>query len=115
MEEVIVGLAANAGFVSNVAFALVDAQRLPCSPSQIAATGSQTPYPPAVPHHRDLTNLTAQDIVGIADCIRHHGTFDEFTEKRVGELLADSIRQGALRTNDLDDRIVSHLARKGLI
>jgi len=115
LEDIIVNLAANSGYLSNVDVVLIGEEAIGDLGIRVEATQGRTPLAHATGYHRDLVRLRAQDLVEIAEVIRHRGVFRDFTEKEVRELLARYINEGRLNASQLQPDVRSHLEKKSLI
>jgi len=115
LDDVLVGLAATFDHVSNIDLAIVDTTRLSSPVPQTQMTNGRTTYAKAASYHRDFLDLTAQQIIEFADCIRRHASLEGFSEREVAALLAQAIREGRLDLSDLRPDVQTHLQKKNLL
>lgn len=115
IDRLITAVAANAGVVSNVPFVLIQQSLLEEHHFQIVESKGNTPLPEAVNEHRDVVDLDATRLIEVAELFRRHGDFNEYSELRVRELLADAVNGRRLRKQDLKKDVQEHLERRRLI
>ena len=115
LSHVITALAAPADYVSNIDVAIIDIKQLAGSWTRSCMTQAGTICPSASPYHRDIADLTAHEIVEMAEDIRRHATFREFSEQDVANLLAQAIQDHRLNLQDLKPKVVAHLQKRGLL
>ena len=115
LSHVITALAAPADHVSNIDVAILEVSQLTGCWTRFCMTPPRTIYTHAAPYHRDIADLTAADLVHMAQDIRQHAAFHEFSEKDVANLLAQAIHENRLKLDDLQPKVIQHLRKKGLV
>ena len=57
--------------------------------------------------HRDLVELSAQKIMGLAGVIRDHGRIDRILGKRIGHLIAQGITAENIDPTKVSERLLA--------
>ena len=114
LNQVITAMAAQAGTVRNIDVVLIQARQL--EPHwEIDEAEGRTPLAPAKAYHRNVVGLAAVDMPRIAELIRQHGDFQEFSDHDVRNLIVSCIDDGTLRAADLQPGVQAHLRKRNLI
>ena len=114
LNQVVTAMAAQAGTVKNIDVVLIQDGEID-SVWEVDEAEGRTPLANAKGHHRNVVGLAAVDLPRIAELIRQHGNFQEFSDKDVRNLLIACIDDGSLRATDLQPAVREHLRKRNLI
>ena len=117
LPDIIAGIAARSMKVSKIDVAMLDDGAIIGLGLRIDVTPGKTPVASARGYHRDIVNLTAQDIIQIAEVLRRDEfrTLRFFSPQEIRELVAQAIQDRRLAATDLQKHFREDLEKHDLI
>ena len=109
----VLAVAASQERLTNIDVALLDEAAVRDAGISIQQVDGRTPYEAARGNHHNLVALTGRNVVEIADAIRRLRDMESFTEKEVGDLIANAVEDG--RITRLPRKLREDLEVQGLI
>lgn len=105
LEDIIVGIAVNRAFLKNIDYALLNKDNLDSEDYEIKESPAEIKYTKAIPHHRNICNLTAKKIVNLARVIYSKGEHSTVTKAKVKELINQALENGQLKDTDINPKL----------
>lgn len=104
IQQVVAGLAAGRSSLSNLDYAVIEADLLDRMNLQAVQTPGQTPHQEANNLHHDIVNLTAANVLGLVQSITINNV-QRVPVQKVKAFLERSIRDGHIDTGALGDSL----------
>ncbi|MBT9148966.1 MAG: hypothetical protein AAGB97_02685 [Dehalococcoidia bacterium] len=114
LKQVITAHATTRDHVSNSDYAIFDQQLMSEIDVKIKYTMGNTSYENANPWHRDLPELSAEKLMGLARVIMESADKQRFSEKRVLGLLKEAVVSGDIDLTKLKDGVKTRISGLGL-
>jgi hypothetical protein len=91
VERAATALSANRDVLANFDYVMLDVHHLTDLNIRVHESRGETPDEGVNAWHRDLIELSAQKIMGLAGVIQEHGRIDRIPEKHIAHLIAQGI------------------------
>lgn len=109
LDRVVTALAANRQFADKVDYALVEQSAVDDLGIQIERAFGQTPDNHANGWHRDLRQLSATNLVGLAKAILDENKRGRISAKEIKRLLRDAVESGHVSFDELQPKLQQSL------
>jgi hypothetical protein len=109
LERVIAALVTTQENLSNFDYVLVDQSVIENAGFKIESNIGETPDSTANTWHRDLIELTADRLLMLARIIRQEGEIERLPEKRVIQLVNQSLSRDYIHQNQLSEKLLRKL------
>lgn len=109
LEQVITALASSRDSISNLDYAMFDAELLVQTGIKIEINQGVTPYEAANIWHRDLIELSATKLVRLAENMLAYSKRERFSEKKVLGLIREAVKNGQIDQTKLSSKIAKKL------
>ena len=105
LNEVITALASNRNTISNLDYTIFDISLLENINIRLEVNEGNTPHDKANRWHRDLIELTANNIVNLAESLLINSCIERVLEKKILNLIKDAVANGQIDKGKLNSGI----------
>ena len=109
LNQVVAAIAANSGDVSNVDCAIFDEKLMSEISIKVEQTRGESCYEEAVHWHRDLIELSAENVMDLAKTILERAEIKRFSEKYVLGLISEAVATGNINPQKLQLKVQERL------